>query len=748
MFGFDRRTRRMPTVALLAGGTLAAPALGQVSEPDWRKLNDPLVRVVGDVVHGPISARGGDAGGFPAENVTLLSWVPLNNFPNDQRSGNDCWGYVSPSGREYAIFGMQSGFSVLDVTDPTYPRQIGFIPGASSLWRDVKVVGHYAYGVSEGGLGIQVIDLSRADEGIVTHVQNKMQQGHSTTHNIAANTDSGYLYLCGANVGNGGLVAVATSDPADPQIVGAWSDRYVHDAQIISYTSGPMAGREIAYVCTTANGVDVLDVTDKSNMFRIGGHRYAGARYCHQAWASSDLRYLFVNDEMDEGSSFSVTTTHVLDISDPARPTEVGTFTSGATSTDHNLYVVGNLAFEANYTSGLRVFDVSDPLGATQVAYLDTSPNRDEIGYHGAWSTYPFFPSGNILISDIESGLFVLRLGESSLGILHPDGLPERVRPGVPTRLRVAVEENGVELDPGTVTLTLVTGDGTESFPMADDGAGGFTADLPAGDCFEEFEYWFTARDTMGHTYAEPFNAPIAGGHVTMVATGLEQRFADDFSADQGWSVDNSGAGAGGWARVEPLAGNAVEPDSDADGSGLAYVTGAVPGESLVGGPITLTSPRFDLSLAPHALLHYAVWYGVDGGLAAPLAVQLSNDDGASWVSVSDVARGSSWRGFDVRVADFVAPSQTVRLRFSANNSFGVSTVEAGVDDVRIVSPLCEACIADYNADGGVNTLDFLAYLNDFTGATHNGDPDLNGDGDVNTVDFLLFLNLFAAGCD
>jgi len=89
-----------------------------------------------------------------------------------------------------------------------------------------------------------------------------------------------------------------------------------------------------------------------------------------------------------------------------------------------------------------------------------------------------------------------------------------------------------------------------------------------------------------------------------------------------------------------------------------------------------------------------------------------------------------------------------VRLRFSANNSFGVSTVEAGVDDVRIVSPLCEACIADYNADGGVNTLDFLAYLNDFTGATHNGDPDLNGDGDVNTVDFLLFLNLFAAGCD
>jgi choice-of-anchor B domain-containing protein len=747
MFASRRPPRHSAALAALAGA-LAAPSVAQVSEPDWRKLGDPLARVAGDVVHGPISARGGDAGGFPAENMTLLSWIPLNNFPNEQRSGNDCWGYVSPSGREYALFGMQSGFSVLDITDPTYPRQIGFIPGASSLWRDIKVVGHYAYGVSEGGLGIQVIDLSEVDDGVVTHVQNKMQQGHSTTHNIAANTDSGYLYLCGANVGNGGLVAVSTADPANPTIVGAWTSRYVHDAQIISYTEGPMAGREIAYVCTTSNGVDVLDVTDKSNMFRIGGHRYPGARYCHQAWASSDLQHLFVNDEMDEGNAFSVTTTHVLDISDPTRPTEVGTFTSGATSTDHNLYVVGDLAFEANYTSGLRVFDVSNPLAATQIAYLDTSPNRDEIGYHGAWSTYPFFPSGTILISDIESGLFMLRLGESGLGFQYPDGLPEQVRPGLPTQLRITIDENGVALDPATTALTVVTGDGAETVPMSDDGSGAFTAELPPRECFEELEYWFSARDTMGRAYAAPFNAPITGGYVTHVATGLDELFADDFNTDRAWTVDNADAAAGGWARVEPQAGSNIEPDADADGSGFAYLTGATPGESLVGGPVTLTSPRFDLSQSPHALLHYAVWYAVEGGLASPLLVQLTGDDGASWTTVAEVARDLSWRTFDVRVADYVAPSAAVRLRFLANNTFGISAVEAGVDDIRLVTPVCQPCVADYNADGEVNTMDFIAYLNDFTGATDIGDPDLNGDGDVNTMDFLLFLNVFAAGCN
>ncbi|MBK7406106.1 MAG: choice-of-anchor B family protein [Phycisphaerales bacterium] len=734
-------------LALASLTAAAGAAPGDRSDKDWRKLADPWAPVRGEVLRGPFTAARGEAGGFPASNITLLSWVPLNNFPESQDSGNDCWGYVSPSGREYAIIGLHSGFSILEVTDPTDPHQIGFVPGNGSVWRDVKVIGSYAYGVSEGGLGIQVIDLSQVDDGIVTHVKNKTQSGHSSTHNIAANPDSGYLYLCGANIGNGGLVAVSTTDPTDPTIVGAWTTRYVHDVQIVTYTSGPYAGREIAYCCTGSGGLDVVDVTNKSNMFRIGGHKYAGTHYCHQAWLSEDRHYLFVNDEMDEGTSFSVTTTHVLDVSDPAHPTQVTTFTSGAASTDHNLYVVGNHAFEANYMSGLRIFDISNPLAAQEIGYLDTSPDKDQPGYHGAWSCYPYFPSGTILISDIERGLFVLRLGTSRLEFAFPDGLPEYVRPGLPTRVRTTVTQNGVELDPTTVTLVRKTADGEVRTPMTPDGEGGYSAELPAGECFDTMDYWFTARDTGGLSYIEPFNAPIDGGFEAEVATGTDQVFTDDFSADQGWQADNSRASAGGWARVQPVAGNNIEPGADADGSGFAFLTGAAPGESLVGGPITLTSPAFDLSASPLADVHYAAWFAADGPFVGRLTVEVSGDDGASWTLAASHGKDTFWESNVIRIADYVSPSSKVRVRFTANNSAGISEVEAGVDAFRVVSPVCEPCVADYNHDGGVNTLDFIAYLNDFTGSTHNGDPDLNADGQVNTLDFLLFLNLFSAGC-
>jgi choice-of-anchor B domain-containing protein len=740
------------SVLLCAAGLAAAagttPAQAQLQSSDWRKLADPIDLVPAEPVFGPLTPQDGEIAGFPASNVTLMAWLPLTEFPNNQHSGNDCWGYTSPSGREYAFYGMQSGFSVLDVTDPTNPVQLGFVPGNNSVWRDIKVIGDYAYGVSEGGLGIQVIDLSQADSGSVTHVRNKMQNGHTSTHNIAANPDSGYLYLCGANIGNGGLVAVSTADPENPTIVGAWTGRYVHDAQIVTYDSGPYAGREIAYCCVAGSGVNVIDVTDKGNMYRIGSFAYPGTHYCHQAWLSEDRQYLFTNDEMDEGTSFAVTTTHVLDVSNPAAPYEVTTFTSGSASTDHNLYVVGDRAFEANYMSGLRVFDVSNPLGAQEVAYLDTSPDRDQVGYHGAWSNYPFFASGTILVSDIERGLFILRLGEDGLAFSFPDGLPEQLSPGAPTQVRAVIDGDGATLDPGSVELVLGTADGQSVTAMSPDGAGGFVADLPAGQCLEEYEYHFRAKDTAGRSYVEPFNAPIIGGFEAQVATGTEVAFADDFQSDMAWLADNSRATSGGWARVQPTGGNAVEPASDADGSGLAFLTGAIPGESLEGGPITLTSPALDLAGRDFAQVHFSLWYDVDGIAAPPMEVELSDDNGVTWTLVESFPREAAWRSRDVRVADFVQPTGQVRLRFTASNVLGIATVEAGVDDIRVTSPLCDACTADYNGDGELTTQDFLAYLNDFTGSTNIGEPDLNGDGTVNTQDFLLFLNLYAAGCD
>ncbi|MHC4846021.1 MAG: choice-of-anchor B family protein, partial [Planctomycetota bacterium] len=157
---------------------------------------------------------------YPADNVTLLEFVPLNAFPSNPSSGNDCWGYVSPSGREYALMGLRDAVAVVELSDPAGPVIVESIPHSSSNWCDIKTYGSYAYASNESGGGLDVIDLSQVDDGIVTLVQRVTDEGLGTSHNIAVDEDSGYLYLLAPNINQGRLVAMDLSNPADPVIAG------------------------------------------------------------------------------------------------------------------------------------------------------------------------------------------------------------------------------------------------------------------------------------------------------------------------------------------------------------------------------------------------------------------------------------------------------------------------------------------------------------------------------------------------
>jgi hypothetical protein len=74
----------------------------------------------------------------------------------------------------------------------------------------------------------------------------------------------------------------------------------------------------------------------------------------------------------------------------------------------HNAHVDGNHLVTSYYTFGCHVLDVEFPELPVLVAYYDTSPQFSGTGYNGAWGAYPYLPSGNILVSDIETGLWVL----------------------------------------------------------------------------------------------------------------------------------------------------------------------------------------------------------------------------------------------------------------------------------------------------------------------------------------------------
>ncbi|RMF70795.1 MAG: choice-of-anchor B family protein, partial [Planctomycetota bacterium] len=589
---------------------------------------------------------------FASSNVTLLSWLTVGELSSGAANANDCWGYVSPSGREYAIIGVSDATVFVEITDPANATIVASLSGPSSLWRDIKVYQDFAYSVSEGGGGIQVFDMSQIDNGVVTLVNTITSGGTSATHNVAINTDSGYLYRCGG--GNNGLRIYRLNNPAFPQYVKSWSDKYVHDVHVTTYTSGPYAGREIAFASGGFNGgnqntgVDILDVTDKNNIFTISRIQWSERGYSHQCWLSPDKTVLYINDELDEQTYVKPTTTHFFDVSNLEYPKELGTFTSGSTAIDHNLYTRDTLVFEANYRSGLHVFDATDPTNPVEVAYFDTYPFNDAAQFNGLWSNYPYFPSGTVIGSDIERGLFVWRI-DVPLSIRLLDARPEQVnRAGGDTLDVEVIENNPGAFAGGSVTLHYDYGFGTQSVAAEWLGGNTFRITFPPVPCNSTIQWYVTADASDGVSASSPVAAPtttytaFAPGDPTIV-------IADDMEAAGGWTVDfNTGsdtATTGVWEHGDPI-GTIAQPEDDHSASGVnCWFTGNAPRGSLDSenevdhGRTTLTSPAYDLSGYDEPMIGFWLWFSNDKGLnpqTDSLLVRLSTDDGATWPIIAE----------------------------------------------------------------------------------------------------------------
>jgi choice-of-anchor B domain-containing protein len=284
-----------------------------------------------------------------------------------------------------------------------------------SDWRDLKTYQDYAYAVTESGGGIQVFDLSEIDAGTVTLANIITAGGRLSTHDVAVDAESATLYRAG---GGGspvfGLRIYSLADPSLPVFVGGWNDRYCHDAQVVTWHEPPYDGTVVAFCYANDTptsghpGIEILDVTDPANVAVIGSIDLSlPPIFSHQGWLSADRRHVYFGDEVDEAVSGNPTTTRIIDVSDLANPVQVGTFSNGNSARDHNLFTRGSLIFEANYRSGLRVFAAPDPLAPFEIAFFDTYPDDDDADYNGLWGVYPYLPSGSIIGSDIEKGLFV-----------------------------------------------------------------------------------------------------------------------------------------------------------------------------------------------------------------------------------------------------------------------------------------------------------------------------------------------------
>lgn len=345
---------------------------------------------------------------YDSVNVSFLSQIDLTEF--SASSGNDIWGYVSPSGREYALVGLSNKLAFVEVTNPQNPVYFAFIPHTSSQWSDIKVYQNHCYSVTEAtGTGIQVISLANIDNHQVTLVKTISSPGR--THNLAIDTVSGFMYTCGSRNGTGTTMCFDLANPANPVKVGpaSMTATYQHDICPVTYTSGPYAGRQILFGSDESRGVAIWDVTDKNNPFLVVRRNYPNVAYCHQSWISADRKWLYVNDELDESNNGILTRTLVFNVEDITNPILTNTFTTGLGTIDHNLYWKAGFVFESNYTSGVRIFNTNvSATNPPEVGWFDTRPENDSTTFNGSWSNYPYLPSGTLIVNDINRGLFVL----------------------------------------------------------------------------------------------------------------------------------------------------------------------------------------------------------------------------------------------------------------------------------------------------------------------------------------------------
>lgn len=389
----------------------------------------------------------GKANGFDCYGIDLMAQIDVTSLGAEDYDGvwvNDIWGWTDPlTSKEYALVGMTNGTSFVDISDPVNPIVLGVLrehnwnlktnktvspkkllhDGAKSVWRDIKTYQNYVYIVSEdNNHGIQVFDLTDLRDVSNPSSTNYFEEaGHyngiGKAHNLFINEETGFLYVVGFNQGDricaaGGLHIVDLADPVNPVYAGCYdNDGYTHDTQCVIY-QGPDSqyfGKEICF-SSNEDTITLTDVTDKENPIRIKKFSYSGVQYVHQGWLTEDHKYFIANDELDEVRNGHNTKTYIWDVQNLDEPNLIGTYDHGTGSIDHNLYTKGNRVFQANYSSGLRILNLYGiEEGELELdLFFDTYKSNNSANFWGAWSNYPYFESGIIIVSDITNGLFIL----------------------------------------------------------------------------------------------------------------------------------------------------------------------------------------------------------------------------------------------------------------------------------------------------------------------------------------------------
>jgi choice-of-anchor B domain-containing protein len=671
---------------------------------------------------------------FDFDNAVLLA------HRDEFESYNDVWGFVGNDGREYVIQGLTTGTAWWDVEDPVNPVLVKMIPGPTSGWRDHFVIGDYVYVGTEGGGGIQIIDISDPTDPNLVNVYDATI---SRSHNVYGDASRNLVFACGGYTdgANGGIQVFDASDPVNIVEISRWPNRYVHDMSIEG---------NLIHACLISNArLRLIDLSDSTNPVSFGNAYVDPNGSVHSSWPFGNGIHLAIAEETTGGH------VKVLDVSNPNAITLTDSHDPAPGASAHNVHYRDDKLYISWYARGTRVLDVSDPFDIQEIGYWDTFPDHDVGGVGpGNWGTYPHLPSGIIASNDRPNGLFLWRYEPdaatldgtvfSSEGGTLPSAVAEYVNHGIvqnvndvggykfsayagagnvirfaaygfePDSLDVVAIANGTTTTDITLTkvpsgsLAGIVSDENTSLPIegveislvgspftvVTDTAGAYSfPDVIAG------AYTMSVRR---YGYLVPPDIPVS-----IVASQAGSRdFAlppapvfVDFSDPTGWTVDDvvgAGAPTGSWVFDEPFGtysqGVPVQPEHDhtLDPEDQCAVTGnAAMGQPSADDVDFLTtrllSPVYDLSAMATPHVFYYRWYAPSAEQVEPLDVEVSSNGGTSWQQLeSTFVKEAYWRGMDFDLSGVLSSFSNVQFRFTAQDPNEVQIVEAAVDDFTI----------------------------------------------------------------
>ena len=277
-------------------------------------------------------------------------------FPNTVES-------VLAAGRYVYIAAGSYGLRVIDVIQPTAPVEVGFFLESDGWVRDVAMVDHTLYAITNRGLSI--FDVTNPVAPI--EIGSCAIPGPDGGASVTVVDDIAYVASY-----RGGLQMIDVTDPAAPVEIGVYQGyAWIADVAVIG---------SHAYIATAYDHkLVVLDVANPAVPVEVGSY----TTYYDVWHVAAAGGYAYVT----ETYRFSV-----IDVANPAMLVNVGIFEMFDPVTD--VAIAGGFAYIASSKGELRTLQVPDPTMAPAVGYSTTSGAVRGVAVAG---TYAYVATGSRL---------------------------------------------------------------------------------------------------------------------------------------------------------------------------------------------------------------------------------------------------------------------------------------------------------------------------------------------------------------